>query len=86
MFFNQLAKELKNLVAEIDDLKTAVTALTTAVGDASTELNNVAQALLALKNQSTINPADVEAAAQTVSTLAANLETAVNATKSGTGV
>jgi len=36
MFFNQLAKELRNLVAEIDDLKTAVTALTTAVGDAST--------------------------------------------------
>lgn len=73
-------------MAEIDDLKSAVTALTTAVTDASTELSNVAAALLALKGTTPINPADVEAAAQSISTLAGNLETAVSTTKTQTGV
>ena len=73
-------------MAEIDDLKTAVTGLTTAVSDASTELSNVAAALIALKGTNPINPADVEAAAQSITALAANLEAAVTATKTGTGV
>lgn len=73
-------------MAEIDDLKAAVTALTTAVTDVTTELNNVATALNNLKNQGTINPADVEAAAQSVSGLAASLESAVASTKTSTGV
>ena len=74
-------------MAEIDDLKAAVTALTTAVSDVSNELNAVAGVLLALRSQGVgINPADVIAAAQSVSALAANLETAVSATKTSTGV
>jgi len=73
-------------MAEIDDLKAAVTALTTAVTDASTELKAVADALVALKNQGTINPADVETAAQSISSLAVNLESAVSGAKTGTGV
>ena len=73
-------------MAEIDDLKSAVTALTTSVSDAATELSNVAAALNALKGQQTINPADVEAAAQSVSTLATSLESAVAGTKTSTGV
>lgn len=73
-------------MAEIDDLKAAVTALTTAVGDTATELKAVADALVALKGQPTISPADVAAAAASVSSLAANLETAVTATKTEAGV
>jgi hypothetical protein len=73
-------------LAEIDDLKSAVTSLTTAVADTAAELKAVADALVALRSQPTINPADVEAAAQSVSTLAANLESAVNDTKTSTGV
>lgn len=73
-------------MAEIDDLKAAITSLTTAVGDAANELKAVADALVALKNQNPINPADVEAAAQSASTLAANLEAAVAATKTEAGV
>ena len=73
-------------MAEIDDLKTAVTGLTTAVSDVSTELANVAAALLALKAQNPINPADVEAAAQSISAQAAALEAAVSGTKTSTGV
>ena len=86
MFFHKLTKELRLTRMEIDDLKNAVTALTTAVSDTATELNNVATALTALKGQSTINPADVEAAAQSISGLAANLESAVSTTKTNTGV
>ena len=73
-------------MAEIDDLKASVVTLTTAVTDVSTELSNVAAALNALKGQATINPADVEAAATSISGLAANLETAVSSTKTSTGV
>lgn len=73
-------------MAEIDDLKNSVTALTTAVSDAATELKNVADALVALKGQSTINPADVESAAQSITTLASNLEAAVSSTKTEAGV
>lgn len=76
----------RKILTEIDDLKAAITALTTAVGDAATELKAVADALVALKNQNPINPADVEAAAQSASTLAANLEAAVAATKTEAGV
>ncbi len=86
MFFHKLTKEIRQLVAKIDDLKQSVTALTTAVSDTATELANVAAALNALKGQSTINPADVEAAAQSISGLAANLESAVSDTKTNTGV
>lgn len=73
-------------MAEIDDLKAGIAALTTAVGDAATELKAVADALVALKGQNPINPADVEAAAAQASALATNLEAAVAATKTATGV
>ena len=73
-------------MAEIDDLKNAVTALTQAVTDTTTELKAVADALVALKNQGTINPADVEAQAVAINTLATNLETAVSGAKTETGV
>lgn len=73
-------------MAEIDDLKNSVTALTTAVSDTSAELKAIADALVALKGQATISPADVEAAAQSVSTLAANLEAAVSGAKTETGI
>lgn len=73
-------------MAEIDDLKSSVTALTTAVQDTAAELKAVADALTALKGQATINPADVEAAAQSISGLAANLESAVSGAKTETGV
>lgn len=72
-------------MAEIDDLKAAVVALTTAVSDTATELKAVADALVALKG-TTISPADVAAAASSVSTLATNLEAAVAATKAEAGV
>jgi chromosome segregation ATPase len=73
-------------MAEIDDLKNAVTALTTAVSDTAAELKSVADALVALKNQGSINPADVESAAQSVNALAQNLEQAVSGAKTETGV
>lgn len=73
-------------MAEIDDLKASVAALVTAVSDVSTELNAVAAALVALKAQTVINPADVEAIAQQTSGLAANLESVAAAAKTSTGV
>jgi hypothetical protein len=73
-------------MAEIDDLKAAITSLTTAVSDTATELKSVADALVAAKSANPINPADVEAAAQAASTLAANLESAVSGAKTETGV
>ena len=73
-------------MAEIDDLKAGMAALTTAVADVSTELSGVAAALNALKGQQTINPADVEAAAQQANALAGSLEAAVQAAKTSTGV
>lgn len=73
-------------MAELDDLKAAMVALTTAVGDAATEMKAVADALVALKGTNPINPADVEAIAQQASGLAANLESAVSATKTEAGV
>lgn len=73
-------------MAEIDDLKAAVATIGTAVSDVVAELKAVADALNALKTQGTINPADVEAAAQSVTTLATNLEAAVAETKGSTGV
>lgn len=73
-------------MAEIDDLKAAITALTTAVSDAATEMKAVADALVALKGQAVINPADVAAAAAAASALATNLEAAVAATKGEAGV
>jgi methanogenic corrinoid protein MtbC1 len=76
----------RKLMAEIDDLKAAVVGLTTAVTDTTTELKAVADALAALKAQNPINPADVEAAAQSIATLATNLEAAVAGSKSETGV
>lgn len=76
----------RKFLAEIDDLKAGITALTTAVSDAAAELKAVADALVALKGQNPINPADVEAAAQAASALAANLESAVAATKTEAGV
>jgi hypothetical protein len=76
----------RKFMAEIDDLKASVAALTTAVTDVTTELKAVADALVALKNQGTINPADVEAAATSISTLATSLETAVSGAKTETGI
>jgi len=73
-------------MAELDDLKAAVDTLTTAVSDTSTELKAVADALVALKNAGSIDPAQVEAAAQQISTLAGNLESAVSGAKTETGV
>lgn len=73
-------------MAELDDFKNAVASLTTAVRDIVTELKAVADALLALRGQPTINPADVEAAAIQVQGLAANLEASVSQTKTDTGV
>lgn len=75
----------RKFLAEIDDLKTAMITLTTAVSDAATEMKAVADALVALKGNN-INPADVAAIAQEASTLAANLESAVAATKTEAGV
>lgn len=71
---------------ELDDLKAAIAALTTAVSDASGELKAIADALVALKGQSTINPADVAAIATQASGLAASLESAVNDAKTESGV
>jgi hypothetical protein len=77
----------RKFMAEIDDLKTAIASLTTAVGDAAGELKAVADALAALKNTpGGINPADVEAAAQAATTLATNLEAAVSSAKTTSGV
>jgi predicted nucleic acid-binding Zn-ribbon protein len=76
----------RKLMAELDDLKAAVTALTTAVSDAATEMKAVADALVALQGQTVINPADVEAAAQSIAAQAAALENAVAATKTEAGV
>lgn len=73
-------------MAEIDDLKAAITSLTNAVSDAATEMKAVADALVALKGQAVINPADVAAAATAASALATNLEAAVAATKAEAGV
>jgi ABC-type transporter Mla subunit MlaD len=81
-----MVKLWRRILAEIDDLKAAIAALTTAVSDTATELKAVADALVALKGQTPINPADVEAAAQSASSLAANLEAAVAATKTEAGV
>jgi hypothetical protein len=76
----------REFMAELDDLKAAVSSLATAVSDASAELNSVAQALLALKGQAVISPADVEAIAVQAQGLATSLETAVATTKTATGV
>ena len=73
-------------MAELDDLKAAVATLTTAITDVTTELNNVATALIALKNQGSINPVDVGAAAKSIAALATNLENAVSSAKTSTGV
>ncbi len=73
-------------MAEIDDLNAAITALTTAVSDASTELKAIADALVAAKGTNPIDPKAVEAAAQSAQTLAANLEAAVSGAKTETGV
>lgn len=73
-------------MAEIDDLKAGIAALTTAVSDAAIELKAVADALVALKGQNPINPADVEAAAQQATALATSLEAAVASTKAEAGV
>jgi methanogenic corrinoid protein MtbC1 len=84
--FEHILKQWRKFVAEIDDLKTSVVALTTAVTDVSTELKAIADALVALKNQQTIDPAAVEAIATQVSGLATNLADATAAAKTETGV
>lgn len=73
-------------MAEIDDLKLAVTKLTPAVSDVATELKAVADALLALKGQPVISAADVETAAVSISGFADSLTAAVAAAKAETGV
>ena len=73
-------------MAELDDLKAAVATLTTAITDVTIELTNVATALVALKNQGSINPADVGTAAKAIADLATNLENAVSSAKTSTGV
>jgi len=74
-------------MAELDDLKAAVSALTTAVSDTTTELKAIADALVALKAQGgVIDPAQVEALAQQVSNLAGNLENSTSGAKTETGI
>lgn len=62
-------------MAAIDDLKAAVTTMSTAVADAATELKTLAQTLA--NSSGDVNSADVEAAAAQINTLAGNLEAAV---------
>lgn len=73
-------------MAELDDLKNAVAALTQAVTDAATEMKAVADALVALQQKQVINPADVEAIAVQASALATTLNDSVAATKAEAGV
>lgn len=87
-------------MAELDDLKAAIQAgadanqaLATATQNEANELAAVAAALVALKGQNPINPADVEAAAQQVAAqatavqaIATAAQAAADAAKGSTGV
>lgn len=74
-------------MAEIDDLKAAVAQMQSTVQtDVVNELKALADKLTSLAGAGTINPADVEAAAQSINTVAQNLEAAVASAKSQTGV
>lgn len=68
-------------MAEIDDLKAAVIANAQAQTDVVAELNDIATQLHNLSTQTTINPADVESAAQSVSAQAKAIEDGITAAK-----
>src|SRR5579859_2497891 len=61
---------------EVDDLKGAVAAITTAVGDASTAIKDLSAKLA---SASSTNPADVETAANQLNAIAKGLESVVQA-------
>jgi peptidoglycan hydrolase CwlO-like protein len=77
---NQTLKEKgANIVSELDDLQKAVDSLTTAVSSAGAELTKLAAEVKALSSASSIDPAQVEAAAQRIQAQADALSGAVAA-------
>jgi len=72
----RIMSELDDLKANVADLTTAQTNLSTSIATEITTLQSVEAQLTALQNQQTINPADVEAAAQSVAAVSANLKAA----------
>lgn len=69
-----LAQQLEHIMSALTDLQAAVAAISTAVGNAVTEI----QALAAQIGTNTDDP-QVESAATQIQTLATNLQTAVTA-------
>lgn len=67
-------EKVEQLMTATDDLNASVAVLTTAVGDASNALKDLAAQLAA---SSSVNPGDVEAAAAKINAVAAGLEAVV---------
>lgn len=67
-------RRIHKIMAAIDDLNASLVVLSTAVGDASTGLRDLAAKLT---SSTSINPGDVESAAAKINAIAAGLETVV---------